>query len=278
MNGMKTVRTFGNLAEAGFASSLLEAAGIRTLMADEQSFSIGYGATMGGLRVQVDDADFERAVRVLDEGPDASATTPPEPAPEMSGRIPTGLFVAGAVVLAVLVFAVTQWRIERNRTRNAAANSTYSVDNNHGGQPDVSYFYESDRLVRMEADRNHDGRIDEWSFYDAEGRTMRAERDQNFDGKADDWYAYEKGEVVTEKQDTDFNGLVDCVVTFANGIATRVDYAPNESGIVTRREILKDGVVIEEWVDENRDGVFDYKILFDPFGEKSKPIPIEPGR
>ena len=275
---MKTVRTFGNLAEAGFASSLLEAAGIKALLADEQSFSIGYGPTMGGLRVQVDDADFERAVRVLDEGPDAPVTTPPEPMPEMGGRIPTGLFVAGAVALAVLAFAVTQWRIERNRGRSAAANSTYPVDNDHDGRPDVFYVYEDERLVRMEVDRNHDGRIDEWSFYDAEGRTMRTERDQNFDGKADDWYAYEKGEVVTEKQDTDFNGLVDCVVTFANGIATRVDYAPNESGIVTRREILKDGVLTEEWVDENRDGVFDYKILVDPFGERSKPVPIAPGR
>ena len=40
---MKTIRTYSNLSDAGFASSLLEAAGIKTLLADEQSFTIGYG-------------------------------------------------------------------------------------------------------------------------------------------------------------------------------------------------------------------------------------------
>ena len=52
---------------------------------------------------------------------------------------------------------------------------------------------------------------------------------------------------------------------------------PNESKIVTRRHVLKDSVLVEELVDENRDGTFDYKILHDPFGETSKPIPIGPG-
>ena len=275
---MKTVRTFGNLAEAGFASSLLEAAGIKTLLADEQSFTIGYGQATGGLRVQVDDADLERAMRVLDEGPDAAVVTPPDPMPEIGNRIPIGLFIAGAAVLAMLAFAAVQWRLGRERAQGTAAYSTYSIDNGHDGRPDVFYVYEGGKMVRSENDRNHDGKIDEWSFYDAEGRTVRAESDQNFDGKADVWYAYQKAEIVTEKRDTDFNGLVDDVTTFANGIATRVNYAPNESRIVTRREILKDSVLTEEWVDENRDGVFDYKILLDPFGERSKPILIEPGQ
>jgi hypothetical protein len=34
---VKTVKTFGNFSEAGFASSLLEAAGVRASLADEQS-------------------------------------------------------------------------------------------------------------------------------------------------------------------------------------------------------------------------------------------------
>ena len=125
-------------------------------------------------------------------------------------------------------------------------------------------------------DRNFDGKPDEWEFYDAKGNTERIEQDQNFDGRADEWFMYKYGGAVSSKCDTDFNGLVDCVGTFENGIPTRVDYAPNESRVVTRREILKDGIFTEEWVDENRDGVFDYKILHDPFGERSKPIPIEP--
>ena len=34
------------------------------------------------------------------------------------------------------------------------------------------------------------------------------------------------------------------------------------------------GALREQWVDENQDGVFDYKILIDPFGARSERIPI----
>jgi hypothetical protein len=273
---MKTVRTFGELSEAGFARSLLEAAGIEALLADEQSYSIGYGPATGGLRLQVDDADFERAQRVLDQGPDAAVIEPSESPGEIKGRIPVGLFLACAALLGVLAFALAHWGLERKRAQTAAKETPVTSDENGDGRPDVFYYYEGERLIRTEGDRNYDGRIDAWFFCDTEGRYSRAERDRNFDGKPDDWTFYQNGDVVTERTDTDFNGLIDCITTFANGIATRVDYMPNESRIVTRREVLKDGVLVEELVDENRDGTFDYRILYDPFGEPSKPIPIAP--
>ena len=275
---MKTVRTFGNLAEAGFASSLLESAGIKTLMADEQSYTLGYGAVSGGLRVQVDDADFERALRVLDEGPDADVSQPREPMPPVGSRIPVGLFVAGFVTLGVLVFAGYQLNENRSRAGFGPVEQTYDSDSNHDGRPDRFATYRNGYAVHSTMDRNFDGKPDEWEFYEGEGNIQRIEEDQNFDGKVDCWFAYKNGQVTSSKSDTDFNGLVDCVGAFENGIPTRADYAPNESGVVTRREILKNGILTEEWVDENRDGIFDYKILFDPFGEKSKPIPIKPGR
>jgi hypothetical protein len=273
---MKTVRTFGELAEAGFARSLLEAAGIEALLADEQSYSIGYGPAAGGLRLQVDDADFERAQRVLDQGPDAAVIEPSESPGEIKGRIPVGLFLACAALLGALAFALVHWGLERKRAQATSSDSPVTSDENGDGKPDTFYYYEGKRHVRTEVDGNYDGLIDRWYFYDGDGQYIRAERDKNYDGKPDDWCVCEKGEVVNEKNDTDFNGLVDCVTTFANGIATQVDYMPNESKIVTRRQVLKDGVLVEELVDENRDGAFDYKILHDPFGETSKPMPIGP--
>lgn len=37
----------------------------------------------------------------------------------------------------------------------------------------------------------------------------------------------------------------------------------------------EDGALTEEWVDENQDGIFDGKFLFDPFGARSDRIPIQ---
>ena len=276
---MKTIRTYSNLSEAGFASSLLEAAGIKVLLADEQSFTIGYGLAALGLRLQVDDADVELAERVLDRGPDAAGDKPleSETSPTEQGSIPLGVFAAGAVALGVLAFAIHQV-IENRRTENSGAGTqTHEYDYNHDGRSDCFYFYRHNELVRTEHDRNFDGKIDDWEFFDDNG-IRRGERDCNFDGRVDAWFMYSHGEVVSSKWDTDFNGLADLLVAYEHGVTSRADVIPNESGNVSRRAIYKAGVLTEESVDENRDGVFDYKILHDPFGETSKPILIAPGQ
>jgi len=64
---MVTVRQYINPSEAELDKTLLEEAGIPVFLADANSLSLGYGGVLGGVRLQVEDADLERARRVLDE-------------------------------------------------------------------------------------------------------------------------------------------------------------------------------------------------------------------
>src|ERR1700679_3253575 len=64
---MVTVRQYISPSEAELDKTLLEEAGIQVFLADENSMSLGYGGVLGGLRLQVEDADLDRARRVLDE-------------------------------------------------------------------------------------------------------------------------------------------------------------------------------------------------------------------
>src|SRR5438874_12843284 len=64
---MVTVRQYLNPSEAELDKTLLEEAGIPVFMPDENSVSLGYGGVLGGVRLQVEDADLDRARRVLDE-------------------------------------------------------------------------------------------------------------------------------------------------------------------------------------------------------------------
>jgi len=64
---MVTVRQYINPSEAELDKTLLEEAGIPVFLADANSMSIGYGGVLGGVRLQVEDADLERARRVLEE-------------------------------------------------------------------------------------------------------------------------------------------------------------------------------------------------------------------
>src|SRR5687767_6301952 len=107
---MTTLRTYGNLAEAGFAKSLLESAGIRAELADEHSYGLGYGPVISELRLQVDEADLDRAREVLEKGPDVPQTTRESLSPEETSRVapggprfPAGIFVAAVVGFLVLL-------------------------------------------------------------------------------------------------------------------------------------------------------------------------------
>src|SRR6185503_4982861 len=99
---MKTLKTFSNVAEAGFAGSLLEAAGIPVLLADELSSLWSYGMAIP-IRLQVEEADFDKAREVLEHGfraADASTSSPATALEPTSGdcRLPVWLFLAAGVV------------------------------------------------------------------------------------------------------------------------------------------------------------------------------------
>lgn len=64
---MKTVATFNNNAEASLCAAMLGSAGIETLILDDGSYG-GHLTSMTsshGIRLQVDDQDFEEALRLL---------------------------------------------------------------------------------------------------------------------------------------------------------------------------------------------------------------------
>lgn len=62
---MKTLRTYPSLIPAQLAQARLRASGIEAIIPDESSASMGYAGVVGGVRVQVLDADRAAAEAVL---------------------------------------------------------------------------------------------------------------------------------------------------------------------------------------------------------------------
>jgi hypothetical protein len=63
---MRTIRTYRNIAEAGFAQSLLEAAGIDATLPHEFAATSSPEFAVWGVQVQVPEVDVERAIEILD--------------------------------------------------------------------------------------------------------------------------------------------------------------------------------------------------------------------
>ncbi|HEX4084811.1 MAG TPA: DUF2007 domain-containing protein [Chthoniobacteraceae bacterium] len=63
---MITIRRFGNVAEAGFAQSLLESVGIQAALADENAYTLGPQFVPWGIRLQVPESEAQRSLDILD--------------------------------------------------------------------------------------------------------------------------------------------------------------------------------------------------------------------
>ena len=62
---MITIATYRNLMSAELAKTRLEFYGIKAIVADAFSYTLGYGSVIDGVRLQVPDADAERAQEIL---------------------------------------------------------------------------------------------------------------------------------------------------------------------------------------------------------------------
>lgn len=245
---MVTLLRFSNLMDAELAKTRLEANGIPVFLAEEASYTAGYGPVTGALRLQVHEGDVARAREILSAEPtitlpDDFVVESEEPLPEPQHPTPLLPLAIGLAVVGILiVFAIG--RIQPDRGRNSAAEQTYEQDSNGDGKIDCIYRYENGELVATNQDTNFDGRMDcSW--------TMR------------------NGIPVSGTADTDFNGVPDAFSTYVHGILQQTDIRPNNGTIVTRRFLWRDGVMRQELIDDDEDGKFDRKIEYDPF---SKPI------
>jgi Putative prokaryotic signal transducing protein len=113
--GMVTVRQYINPIELELDKTLLEEAGIPAFVADEYRQSLGYGGLLG-VRLQVEDADLERARRVLEkregvtplpddfippeEPPTIEPPAPPAPTPKTKEEWIDTFFWGGVALLA----------------------------------------------------------------------------------------------------------------------------------------------------------------------------------
>ncbi len=113
-----------------------------------------------------------------------------------------------------------------------------------------------------EYDRNRDGKIDTWYTY-KNGSVVKVAYDRNFDGAPDIWAEYKDELVTLEKEDNDFNGKSDVTYYFEKGVVSIAEFRLNEATITTKKQIFRDGVLREEWVDKDLDGKFDERIIFD---------------
>lgn len=99
---------------------------------------------------------------------------------------------------------------------------------------EVRYFDEKTKqMVRVELDRDYDGRIDVWSRYEA-GGVIERELDENADGKPDAWERYVNGRMVSREVDRDGNGVRDAFYLYQGDALVEERHDTKGAGRVDR--------------------------------------------
>ncbi len=103
-----------------------------------------------------------------------------------------------------------EWRVYLPAGRQGEGESLVRIerDRDGDGRREVVVFMEAGKPVRSEVDRNGDGRPDLIQFL-KNGMPERGQADQNFDGKPDAWTFYKEGTKDFLIMDKNFDGRPD---------------------------------------------------------------------
>jgi hypothetical protein len=262
------LRTFASEAVASIAAARLGSEGIEAhIQKDDCGGAYPSLQVSGGVRLLVKPEDLADAEKILD-GMDVEGfgEVEEEEQPEerrrtqSSSTLWVGLFLVGLFLLGVLAGNFLSLELTDQSTYTGVVKSERYAD----GKASVFNHYVNGKLTRVEEDRNHDGKPDGWHEYVAD-KLVSSRFDNNFDGKPDTWVTYKDRFNYVEKRDTDFDGKPDATVSWVNGLCQRVDWHPHDSANIDRRQYYEHGVLKEELVDTDGDGIFDQKITYDQY-------------
>jgi hypothetical protein len=109
-------------------------------------------------------------------------------------------------------------------------------DSDHDGVPDTFSYMDGARIVRIESDKDEDGKIDRWEHYDANQKLVKVGFSRANDGKEDAW-SYSRPDGSTERIE---------ISTRGDGKVTRTEYYEADAIVRAEEDTDADGA-IDKW-------------------------------
>lgn len=267
---MHTVYHAAHAINARIVCDLLNQEGIAAMVqGDYLQGAMGELPAAGLVRVVVPEADAARARELVAAWEAAPPDDLPEPAPAPEARpAPAApparggrLIVGLALGLVLGVGGTLGW------FRLPVASE--GIDHDGDGRIDERWVHAAGGPLRLESDRDLDGRVDLVTRYDLRGMPEYTRSDDDFDGRDETEVFYRQGQPTLQSSDTDGDGFHDLRTRFVFGVADRVEFLV-PPGRVLRVEHLRLGKVVRVQRDTDGDGTPDRETRYDALGE---PLP-----
>ncbi|MGB9599134.1 MAG: hypothetical protein ACPL7I_01160, partial [Myxococcota bacterium] len=141
-----------------------------------------------------------------------------------------------------------------------------TYDLNGDNKPDIWEYYKKvekdgkpvEVVVRKEFDLNHDGKVDMVRIFNDKGEVIREMIDFDFDGRFDTTNYIEKGQLVRQEMDLNWDGKPDIIKYFEKGKIVRKEISTKMEGKMDYFEYYDDkGSIDRIGIDKNGDGDVD---------------------
>ncbi len=141
-------------------------------------------------------------------------------------------------------------------------------DSNGDGIVDSVCFMDGGRLLRIEIDKDQDGRVERWEYYRGERELEKVGISRANDGKPDAWsYPAEAGQLTRVEVSSARNGTVDRVEHYDGDVLVRAEADTNGDGRMDRWETFADGRLSSLAFDTTFRGSPDRRLTYRPDGE-----------
>ncbi len=278
-----TVHETGDPALIAFAKSILQSEGIKYFIKGEGlqdlfaggRLGTGFNPIIGPVKIQVDEKDVEKAKELLkqiEEGKfelldGESANDAEKVEREGAKKHPLKYLLVGltiGVLISLVGFVVYNYREKH-------LSGVVSYDLNKDSKPDLFYYYKNGVIVKVEQDRNFDGKIDLWEYY-KDGSRDHGVSDNNFDGIVDTWFNFKNDLLAQVEIDTNSDNKPEIMEYYANEVLSEKVWMDASSRKIWKKALYDSGVLREEYIDQDFDGKFDIKIIYD---SSERPIKTE---
>ncbi len=212
---------------------------------------------MGVVRIKVAEGDYPAAKALMDDW-DARQVESQQSGSEKPARglasftSALGGFAVGALLML--------WYYQTPVTHEG-------VDYNFDGRLDERWTFVNGRPLRMEQDRNFDGKVDLILYFDHQGLVSRGEEDMRFDGYFESRWRYHRGSIASEEVDTNGDGHFNRLIDYRYGTLHRVTFLHPQTRRPVKEQTFDGILLVSDRLDTTGDGRFDTGREYDEFEE-----------
>src|SRR5260221_11378179 len=129
------------------------------------------------------------------------------------------------------------------------------------GKPNVYSYMNGAMFLRIEIDKDEDGKIDRWEYYGPDQKIEKVGMSRSNDGKPDSW-AYKGPDVTVSKMEisTHHDGKVDRIERYEKGALVRVEEDRDGDSRPDKWETYENGALVTVAFDTTHTGVPDKTI------------------